>query len=32
MGIMASPLIGGDPSYDRVDGEDVFTVGVCTNF
>jgi hypothetical protein len=29
---MVCPLIGGDPSYDRVDGEDVFTVGVCTNF
>lgn len=31
-GYMFTPLVGGEATYERVDGEDVFTVGVRFNF
>ena len=31
-GYMFSPLVGGELSYERVDGEDVFSIGLRFNF
>jgi hypothetical protein len=31
-GFMFTPLVGGELSYERVDGEDVFTAGLRFNF